>query len=411
MAAAPARSRAPTFVNGGRGIRPKEVIDLPKRAEIGKRVQVVVGEQAGFLRRAVGGSGRERDALLLGAKTVVAAMVAWVLARYLLPPTVSTFAPFTALVALQATVYRSVRDSAQYLVAMAAGAALAATFAAVAGIHGWTFGLLTLVALGVGRIRRFGQQGTQVAIVGFFAFSSGQGKIDYIGYLGASVMLGALCGLAAHLVLAPARHIHHRQQSVSDLYTAMSGRLDGLADVFQCEDFDPERVRQWRRDWQRLSADCERIRQSIDTEIENSRLHPRGGLGSADAALPRARDAVTVAERAMDHLRSMTRALDYALDSGEITNLSASFRTRFSSLLRNGAAAMEEIGQTSSTDSSRLAVLLDDAEVELDRIQRQEWVPAEAPPEVHTLRGTLLTDAGRLLADLRSGHQALTPTS
>ncbi|MFD6180677.1 aromatic acid exporter family protein [Streptomyces goshikiensis] len=105
-------------------------------------------------------------------------MAAWVIARYLLPPTVPTFAPLTALVALQATVYRSVRDCVQYLVAMAAGAALAASLAAVAGIHGWTFGLLTLIALCPGRIERFGQQGTQVAIIGFFAFSSGQGRID-----------------------------------------------------------------------------------------------------------------------------------------------------------------------------------------------------------------------------------------
>lgn len=34
-------------------------------------------------------------------KSVVAAMAAWVIASYVLPPTVSTFAPFTALVALQ----------------------------------------------------------------------------------------------------------------------------------------------------------------------------------------------------------------------------------------------------------------------------------------------------------------------
>ncbi|MFD9406518.1 hypothetical protein ACFWBN_05745 [Streptomyces sp. NPDC059989] len=62
--------------------------------------------------------------------------------------------------------------------AMAAGATLAATLAAVAGRHGWTFALLTLIALCIGRIRRFGRQGTQVAIVGFFAFFSGQGQID-----------------------------------------------------------------------------------------------------------------------------------------------------------------------------------------------------------------------------------------
>ncbi|MFD9336661.1 aromatic acid exporter family protein [Streptomyces sp. NPDC060028] len=338
-----------------------------------------------------------------------AAMAAWVLARYLLPPTVSTFAPFTALVALRATVYRSVRDSVQYLLAMAAGTALAAALAALAGIHGWTFGLLTLIALCVGRIRRFGQQGTQVAIVGFFAFSSGQGRIDYIGYLAASVVIGALCGLAAHLVLAPARHVGHRQQAVADLYTGMSRRLDGLAEIFEGNDPDAERVRQWRRDWRTLSADCERIQHSIETEIENSRLHPRPGTDTADIALPHAREAVTVAERAMDHLRSLTRTLDYALDSEEIKNLPGSFRTGFSSLLRKGAAAMEEIGQASPTDSGRLADLIDDAEAELDRIEHQGQAAADAPPQVHTLQGTLVTDAGRLLAELRSGSQTLTP--
>ncbi|WP_373297522.1 hypothetical protein [Streptomyces nojiriensis] len=52
-------------------------------------------------------------------------MAAWVLARYLLSPSVATFAPFTALVSLQATVYRSVRDCLQYVLAMTAGATLA----------------------------------------------------------------------------------------------------------------------------------------------------------------------------------------------------------------------------------------------------------------------------------------------
>ncbi|MEU6315971.1 aromatic acid exporter family protein, partial [Streptomyces sp. NPDC047014] len=159
---------------------------MPDKDGTRNRVRKAVKERIAYFRRAVRGSGSERDQLILGIKSVVAAMAAWVIARYLLPPTVSTFAPFTALVALQATVYRSLRDCVQYLVAMAAGAALAASLAAVAGIHGWTFGLLTLLALCVGKIERFGQQGIQVAIVGFFAFSSGQGRIDYIGHLAGS---------------------------------------------------------------------------------------------------------------------------------------------------------------------------------------------------------------------------------
>ncbi|MEU9182328.1 aromatic acid exporter family protein [Streptomyces sp. NPDC048550] len=208
------------------------------------------------------------------------------LARYLLPPPVSTFAPFTALVALQATVYRSVRDCLQYVLAMAAGATLAASLAALAGVHGWTFGILTLVALCVGKVRRLGQQGTQVAIVGFFAFSSGRGQIAYIGHLVAAVGIGALCGLAAHLVFAPARHTHHRQQAVTDLYTTMAQRVNNLADTLEASDPDRDHLRQWRRDWHGLSAECERIRRAIDTEVENGRMNPRRTIGGgADEVL------------------------------------------------------------------------------------------------------------------------------
>ncbi|MFE5534720.1 aromatic acid exporter family protein [Streptomyces sp. NPDC056492] len=376
-----------------------------------RRIWSAVTERADYLRRAARGAGAERDELLLGAKTVVAAMAAWVLARYLLPPAVSTFAPFTALVALQATVYRSVRDCLQYVLAMAAGATLAASLAALAGVHGWTFGILTLVALCIGRIRRFGQQGIQVAIVGFFAFSSGQGQTAYIGHLVASVGIGALCGLASHLVLAPARHTHHRQQAVTDLYTAMAQRLDDLADTLEASEPAPDHLRQWRHDWHRLSAECERIRHAIDTEIENGRMNPRRTIGGgAGDALPRAREAITAAERGMDHLRSMTRTLDYALDSGELGNLPAPFRTRFSAVLRAVATAMEEVGQASPTDPDVLDAQIDEAAAELERVQPQERTTPGASPAVHAVQGTLLTDAGRLLADLRSGWQSVGST-
>ncbi|MFC6511620.1 aromatic acid exporter family protein [Streptomyces goshikiensis] len=375
-----------------------------------RRIWLAATERAGYLRRAAQGAGSERDELLLGAKTVVAAMAAWVLARYLLPPAVSTFAPFTALVALQATVYRSVRDCLQYVLAMAAGATLAATLAAVAGVHGWTFGLLTLFALCVGKIRRFGQQGPQVAIVGFFAFSSGQGQIDYIGHLITSVGIGALCGLAAHLALAPARHTGHRQQAVTDLYTTMAQRLNDLADTLEAEDPDRSHLRQWRHDWHRLSAECERIRHTIDAEIENGRMNPRRTSSGSGEALPRAGEAISVAERSMDHLRSMTRTLDYALDSGELGNLPAAFRPRFSAVLRAVAATTEEIGRASHTDSDLLGAKIDEASAELDRVQQQERTTLEASPAVHALQGTLLTDAGRLLVDLRSGLRGLAST-
>ncbi|MFD3872804.1 hypothetical protein ACFWU1_20820, partial [Streptomyces sp. NPDC058623] len=76
---------------------------MPEWVDVRDRSRAAAADRAGYVRRTVRAAGSERDELILGAKTVVAAMTAWVLARYLLPPAVSTFAPFTALLALQAT--------------------------------------------------------------------------------------------------------------------------------------------------------------------------------------------------------------------------------------------------------------------------------------------------------------------
>ncbi|WP_404961612.1 FUSC family protein [Streptomyces sp. 147326] len=382
---------------------------MPRWLSAPGRAKSAAAHAATYVWHGVRKPGTERDDLLLQAKTVVAAMVAWTLARYFLPPAVATFAPFTAMVALQATVYRSLRDCAQYALAMSVGATLAASLAATAGIHGWTFGLLTLAALWLGRVRSLGQQGTQVAIVGFFAFSSGQGRIDYIGDLAASVAMGAVCGLAAHVVLAPARHARHRQTDAAGLYAEMSERINGLADTFEATTPDAARVQQWRQDWRRLSHDCDAVHRSVETEEENSRLNPRRSFEGAAQALPRTRESITIAQHSLDHLRSITRTLDYAIDSGEIENLPASFRSGFASVLRTSAGAMEEIGQTSRTDDGCLVDMIEDATSQLDRVQNHSLTHPESRSATPTLQGTLLTDAARLLAELRSGRHSLSP--
>ncbi|WP_329107051.1 hypothetical protein [Streptomyces sp. NBC_01439] len=112
----------------------------------------------------------------------------------------------------------------------------------------------------------------------------------------------------------------------------------------------------------------------------------------------------------MDHLRSMTRTLDYALDSGELGNLTATFRPRCSAVLRAVATAMGDIGRAAATVPNLLDAKIDEAAVGLDQVQQQERTTCEASPTVHALQGTLLTDAGRLLADLRSGRQNLART-
>ncbi|MFJ9594596.1 aromatic acid exporter family protein [Streptomyces virginiae] len=377
-------------------------------AALGRARDAIAAAAASTL-RGVREQGPERDELLLGAKSVGAAVVAWVVARHLLPVAVATFAPLTALLALQATVYRSVRDCVQYGLAVAAGAALAAALAAGAGIHWWSFALLGLLAVGVGRFRPFGGQGSQVAAVGFFAFSSGGGRIDYIGHLAASVLIGAVCGLGAHFLLAPARHTRRRQEAAESICFELSGRIRDLADAFDTREPALEEVRRIRSDWRRLAADCDRLHGMVDTEAENAKLNPRSPQVAIPYALPRTRETLTIAQRCLDHLRSITRTLEYALADGHYEALRPAFRSGYGSLLNSAAAVVEEIGQAAATDNGRLRELLGQASGRLGELHplMLTETETETEPLAPTIQGTLLTDASRLVTDIRSNLDAV----
>ncbi|MFE5546885.1 hypothetical protein ACFQ71_24075 [Streptomyces sp. NPDC056534] len=362
-----------------------------------RRARNAVAAVAGGVGRGLRAPGPERDDLLLGAKSVGAATLAWMLARHLLPAAVTTFAPFTVLAVLQATVYRSVRECARYLMAMAAGAVLAAGLAALAGIHWWAFASLVLLGLAVGRFRPFGSQGAQVAVVGLFAFTTGQGHIDYVGHLIASVAIGTACAIGAHLLLAPARHTRRHQEAVALVCHEISAGTRSLADASATGDGDGDEVGRLRAGWRRLAWECDRLHGEVDTETENSRLNPRRTVDPRHEAMPRAREALTIAQRSLDHLQSITRTLEYALADGHIHALPPSFRTDYEAFLNGVADVLEEIGQAGRTDPRRLEQQFAHVGDQVHHLQRPQAVPA-AP----TIRGTLLTDAGRLVADIRS---------
>lgn len=367
-----------------------------------RRMYAAAQEAVAYVRRSFESPGTERDDLIRQAKTVVAAMVAWALAHRLLPPTVTTFAPFTAILALQATLYRSVRECVRYLGAMVLGAALAAGLAAGLGIHAWSFGLLALLALVTGRVRHLGSQGLQVAVVGFFAFTSGHGRIDYIGHLAGSVSLGALCGLSAHLLLAPARHVRHRQQAVADLYERLRQVVTELAAAAGTDDGPTgEQVGRWWHACDRVAADAPHVQASVDAEAENSRLNPRRPDGRDADVLPRAQEAGQAAGRSAAHLRSLLRSLAYSVDSGHYLRVPRRFLSGYGALLNTVAAAMEEVGRPARTDRRELDALVEEGLTLHEDLEYEVQQDTAVPAPVRTLCGALLTDAGRLLHELR----------
>ncbi|MFC7966998.1 FUSC family protein [Streptomyces cinereoruber] len=363
------------------------------------------------LEDAVRGPGEARDGVLLLVKGAAAATVAWCLSSRLLPTNVTAFAPFTALLALQATVYRSLWDSAQYLGAMAIGTAVAAGFGSTVGVHAWTLCVLVFVALAVARLPLLGGQSVQVPVVALFAFAGGGGRVDYIGPLVASAAIGVCCGLAAHFAFAPSPHTATARRRVEELTARAQTLLRDLARTAERktagEDVGEE---DWPRRCEELAAQAADARSLLEREQENTRLNPRRPWNSAQASLQRCHETIGMIERIGTHVRSIARALTYEPRTPEPSgprrsfeaSVSADFAASYAELLHATAEGLEHLAPPQGpNDPDRLRRRVEAAERRYEEVvatTRSDRPEQEGEWPVH---GTVLVEAARILEEIR----------
>ncbi|MFC7978596.1 aromatic acid exporter family protein [Streptomyces cinereoruber] len=363
------------------------------------------------LEDAVRGPGEARDGVLLLVKGAAAATVAWCLSSWLLPTNVTAFAPFTALLALQATVYRSLWDSAQYLGAMAIGTAVAAGFGSTVGVHAWTLCVLVFVALAVARLPLLGGQSVQVPVVALFAFAGGGGRVDYIGPLVASAAIGVCCGLAAHFAFAPSPHTATARRRVEELTARAQTLLRDLARTAERktagEDVGEE---DWPRRCEELAAQAADARSLLEREQENTRLNPRRPWNSAQASLQRCHETIGMIERIGTHVRSIARALTYEPRTPEPSgprrsfeaSVSADFAASYAELLHATAEGLEHLAPPQGpNDPDRLRRRVEAAERRYEEVvatTRSDRPDREGEWPVH---GTVLVEAARILEEIR----------
>ncbi|MFJ8660317.1 aromatic acid exporter family protein [Streptomyces sp. NPDC093795] len=347
--------------------------------------------------RAVREPGEKRDGLLLQVKGAAAAAAAWWVSAWLLPLTVTAFATFTALLALQSTVYRSLWDSAQYLAAMALGTAGAAAFGSTVGVHAWSVGVLTFIGLIGARLQLLGRQGAQVPVVALFAFAGGGGEIDYIGDLVAAAAIGVCCGLAAHFAVAPSPHPDTAQDVTQDLAARAQRLLRALARTAEGRTDEGDSPGDWAGRCDELAARAVRVRAAVDKEQENTRLNPRRPWSSAEESLQRCHEAISMIERLATHIRSIARALAHAQRAPAADKVPAIY----AELLHGAAAALECLDPPRGPeDADRLRDCVEDARrryQDATAVVRKGRLDAPGEWPVY---GTALTEAIRILDEI-----------
>lgn len=222
-----------------------------------------------------------RRSLLLILKCALAATLSWFLSYELMNATSPAFAPFSAVLMVQVTVYQSVVQSLRYVGAVAAGVAVQAVLGLWAGPDLVTFALVALVALAISRWRVLGAQGSQVATAAFFAFATYTGasdNVDQVKELGQIVLLvliGSAVGVGVNVLIAPPLRYRSAEWGIRALAQEIHDLLDTVAPELGEGAPGADTTQGWRDRADRTGTLIAQSREGLRTARESLRLNPR----------------------------------------------------------------------------------------------------------------------------------------
>ncbi|MES9542029.1 aromatic acid exporter family protein [Actinomadura sp. NPDC000600] len=216
----------------------------------------------------------ERAKLTL--KAVLAAVVAWVIAKYGIGQSQPYFAPLAALLGVYPTVVRSVRESLAYGSGFVIGAALAIPVGLLVGPNIAGIAAVLVLAMMASGWRRLGEQSSQVPFTALFVLLlGGHEVVSYTLPRLADVATGLVVGLGMNAVVFPPLYLRRGEYAVRELREALADALGTLAE----EVVEPA---EWRSLWEeresRLANVQEQARYAVDQGAASLRANPRAKL-------------------------------------------------------------------------------------------------------------------------------------
>jgi uncharacterized membrane protein YgaE (UPF0421/DUF939 family) len=216
---------------------------------------------------------RERSKLT--AKAVLAGVLAWVAARYVVGNPEPYFAPLAALLGVYPSVVRSVRESLAYGAGFVIGAALAIPVGIWIGPNVTGIAVVLFLAMMASGWRRLGGQASQVPFTALFALLLG--GHDALGYtlprLG-DVAVGLAVGLAVNALVFPPLHLRRAEYAVERTRDVLAEAMDALAAAVT----DPDDWPYWEEADERLRTVQEQARHAYEQGRDSMRANPRAKL-------------------------------------------------------------------------------------------------------------------------------------
>lgn len=346
-----------------------------------------------------------RTDLIQISKSTLAASVAWWLSVWVLESPLPFLAPWTALLTVHATVYRSMSRGIQTTVASAIGVGLSFVIGYYLGVNVWTFALAMFVGLAGARISWIRDEGVAIATTAVFVLGSGFSEqapilMDRIS----EVAIGVGIGVLVNLLLVPPLRDHQAAGHVDSIDRRVGQILIDMADEFSGS-WETDAADGWWREIESVDEETDTAWSSVQFARESRRTNPRRVLARRAARRHPERGApvdyevvLTRADEGVSHLRHLIRTLhDATYAEGPWDE---QFRRRWSQIVRDAGHSIAD----------------PDAEVDpirerLDDLARSMSSAADLPPTTWPLYGSLITSMihiATLIDDVASARETRT---
>ncbi|MGW8379036.1 aromatic acid exporter family protein [Streptomyces sp. ODS28] len=359
-------------------------------------------KEAAHRMRAYGGP--ERETLYLLFKSGLAGVTAWVLAQDVIASPQPTYAPFTALLVVQSTAYRSLMQTLRYVLAVVVGVLAAGAAGPLLGQNAWAFAAMLAVALVVGRWQRLGSQGLQVSVAAVFAFNALLGtSTTTVWQIIAMALLGAGVGLAVALLVMPPLRYRTASQGIAHASDALCALLHDMSEGLEQGMPERDTVADWLHRSRPLDMSVNSARQAVESGSESVVWNPRRLIRSrpTPTSFRGYRTLLEALARAGEQMRSICYALLRIIDDPDTPAPGDGFLSSYAELLRVVENVPGVIGTPAGEDGGGSPA--DGALVEGRARQRDLRTNCASDPAWPTY-GVLLTDTERLLEEFATAH-------
>nr|WP_257910672.1 aromatic acid exporter family protein [Janibacter limosus] len=270
------------------------------------------------------GSHGTRGELMQIVKAVVAGVLARLVAGDLLGLESAFLAPWTALLTVHATVYRSLTRGSRVVGATVLGVLVSYLVVELAGYSALALGVAMLVGMLAGLLRPIRNEGSTVATTALFVITAGQAEqapmlVDRLSATG----IGVAAGLVVNaLLLAPLNDLSARRQ-IDSVCRRLGTLITKMADELPArEDVDAQGwIQQSRETDAALGRARELVRHTREAGFANPRRMPEdSGPSDYEALLLRLEEGIA-------QTRAIARTIDRA--DGEHTGWSEQFCRRW----------------------------------------------------------------------------------